>query len=56
MRFEGCLVLNPITIYCYGFSLTVGQASELPINLIVGSVRDVCYWAQVEVFISFDCL
>ena len=64
MRQSACLVLNPITVYSYGFLFnctTVGQASDSMTALIGWLVPDAYYVAgltvaQPEVFFSSDYL
>ena len=68
MRQSACLVLNPITIYSYGFLFNctmVGHASDLMTALTSGFNRWVGAWclsvagptvAQLEVFFSSDYL
>ena len=66
MRQSACLVLNPITVYSYGFLFnctTVDQASDSMMALTQSFNRWVCTWclsvagptvAQLEVFFSAD--
>ena len=68
MRQSACLVINPITVYSYGFlfnCMTVGQASDSMTTLTLSFNQWVGAWclsvagptvAQLEVFFGSDYL